>query len=84
MRKLISTRYSEAAFNGAMLLLRLTIGVLMMHHGYGKLIHYSEYQKDFMNFLGTEVRFLYWWYSESFSVRCSSLSDCLQGSPPSP
>ena len=52
MRKLISTRYSEAAFNNAMLLLRLIVGVLMMHHGYDKLIHYGDMHNQFMNFLG--------------------------------
>ena len=36
----------------AMLLLRLTAGILMMHHGYDKLIHFSEYKDSFMNFLG--------------------------------
>lgn len=52
MKKLISTKYSAGAFNGAMLLLRLGLGILMMNHGYQKLIHFSEYQAKFMNFLG--------------------------------
>ena len=52
MKKLLSTRYSAGAFNMAMLLLRLTAGILMMHHGYDKLIHFSEYKDSFMNFLG--------------------------------
>lgn len=52
MKKLISTKYSAGAFNAAMLLLRLGLGILMMNHGYQKLIHFSEYQAKFMNFLG--------------------------------
>ena len=52
MRKLLSTKYSAGAFNAAMLLLRLGVGILMMNHGYDKLVHFSEYQAKFMNFLG--------------------------------
>ncbi len=52
MRKLLSTKYSAGAFNTAMLFLRLGLGILMMHQGYNKLIHFSEMQNKFMNFLG--------------------------------
>ena len=52
MRKLLSTKYSAGAFNTAMLVLRLGLGILMMHHGYGKLTHFGEMQNKFMNFLG--------------------------------
>lgn len=52
MKKLLSTKYSAGAFNTAMLLLRLGFGILMMNHGYDKLIHFSQYQAKFMNFLG--------------------------------
>ncbi|MEO6541045.1 MAG: DoxX family protein [Ferruginibacter sp.] len=52
MRKLLSTKYAAGAFNTAMLLLRLGFGILMMHTGYNKLVHFSEYQGKFMNFLG--------------------------------
>jgi putative oxidoreductase len=52
MKKLLSTKYSAGAFNAAMLLLRLGAGVLMMNHGYDKLVHFSKYQHGFMNFLG--------------------------------
>ena len=52
MRKLLSTKYSAGAFNAAMLLLRLGLGILMMNHGYDKLVHFSEYQPKFINFLG--------------------------------
>ena len=52
MRKLLSTKYSAGAFNAAMLLLRLGVGILMMNHGYDKLKHFNEYEPKFMNFMG--------------------------------
>jgi putative oxidoreductase len=52
MRKLLSTKYSAGAFNTAMLLLRIALGVLMMKHGYDKLVHFADYKKEFYNFLG--------------------------------
>ena len=52
MKKLLSTKYSAGAFNAAMLLLRLSVGILMMNHGYDKLVHFGEYQSKFINFLG--------------------------------
>jgi putative oxidoreductase len=52
MKKLFSTKYSAGAFSTAMLFLRLGLGILIMHHGYGKLTHFSEIQNKFMNFLG--------------------------------
>ena len=36
----------------AMLVLRFGVGVLMINHGYDKLIHFSAMKADFMNFLG--------------------------------
>jgi len=50
--KLISIQYSRLAFNLATFVLRLGLGILMIPHGYDKLIHFSEYKKQFMNFLG--------------------------------
>ena len=52
MRRLLSTKYSAGAFSTAMLLLRLGIGILMMAHGYDKLLHFSKIQDTFLNFLG--------------------------------
>ena len=52
MKKLLSTKYSAGAFNTAILLLRLVLGILMMHHGYQKLMHFSDIQGKFMNFMG--------------------------------
>jgi putative oxidoreductase len=52
MKKLLSTKYSAGAFSTAMLLLRLGAGILMMGHGYGKLIHFGTMRSSFINFLG--------------------------------
>ncbi|MEI8058846.1 MAG: DoxX family protein [Ferruginibacter sp.] len=52
MKKLLSTKYSAGAFNTAMLALRVGIGILMMMHGYDKLVHFSSYQNHYPNFLG--------------------------------
>lgn len=52
MRKLLSTKYSAGAFSAAMLLLRLALGILMMAHGYDKLVHFAAKQHTFMNFMG--------------------------------
>ncbi len=52
MKNLFSTRYSAGAINGGMLILRLGLGILMINHGYDKLVNFSKYQGDFYNFLG--------------------------------
>jgi putative oxidoreductase len=52
MRKLFSSKYSAGAFNVAMLFLRIAFGILMMNHGYQKLLHFADKQHTFMNFLG--------------------------------
>jgi putative oxidoreductase len=52
MKKLLSVKYSAGAFNTAMLLVRLAVGILMMQAGYYKLTHFSELTPQFMNFMG--------------------------------
>jgi putative oxidoreductase len=52
MRKLFSTKYSAGAFNTAMLLLRIGAGLMMMNHGYQKLVNFSQMKGQFINFLG--------------------------------
>ena len=52
MKKLLSISYSPLAFNIAMLVLRIGGGVLMMSHGYSKLVNFQKIAPDFMNFLG--------------------------------
>ena len=48
---MLSTHYNAFSFNTAMLVLRLTMGMLMMSHGYDKLVHFSEKKAVFYNFL---------------------------------
>jgi putative oxidoreductase len=52
MKKFLSTNYSDGAFNFAMFVLRVGIGILMMHHGYQKLMAFSTMKNEFMSFLG--------------------------------
>ncbi|MEP7257997.1 MAG: DoxX family protein [Flavitalea sp.] len=53
MKKFLSISYGAPAFNVALLLLRVGAGALLMiAHGYDKLVHFAQYQKVFMNFMG--------------------------------
>jgi putative oxidoreductase len=52
MKKILNTNYSDLGFNVSMLLLRVSLGLLMIPHGYDKLVHFADYKKDFLNFLG--------------------------------
>ena len=52
MKRLFSTKYSATAFNVAMFLLRVGLGVMMIPNGYNKLVNFAKYKNDFMNFLG--------------------------------
>lgn len=52
MKKLLSTKYSSGAFSTAMLALRLAVGILMLLHGYDKLMHFAQYKNDFLDFMG--------------------------------
>jgi putative oxidoreductase len=51
MKKLLSTHYNAFSFNAAMLVLRLAMGMLMMSHGYDKLVNFSEKKAVFYDFL---------------------------------
>ncbi|MEP7110025.1 MAG: DoxX family protein [Ferruginibacter sp.] len=42
MKKLLSIKYAPGAFSVAILILRLGAGILMMHHGYDKLVHFDS------------------------------------------
>ncbi|MDF2191794.1 DoxX family protein [Paraflavitalea sp. CAU 1676] len=50
--KLISTSYSDGAFNFGALVLRLAMGGLLLPHGYDKLVHFAQYKAKFINFMG--------------------------------
>jgi putative oxidoreductase len=52
MTKLLSTKYSSGAFNFGMLVLRVTLGALLISHGYAKLIRFGTLKNSFMNFAG--------------------------------
>ena len=52
MRRLLSTKYSAGAFSAAMLALRLISGILIMHHGYGKLINFNATAQHMPSFFG--------------------------------
>ncbi len=52
LQQLTITNYTETRFNTALLILRVGAGILMMHHGYDKLTHFTGYQAVFINFLG--------------------------------
>ncbi len=52
MKRLFSINYSSTAFNLAMLLLRAGSAILIMPHGYDKLVQFSKYAPKFINFLG--------------------------------
>lgn len=47
MKKLFSTRYSDNGITFAALLLRLTVGVLLIPHGFDKLVNFTEKSSDF-------------------------------------
>jgi putative oxidoreductase len=51
-RKINSTQIHPGAVSFAVLVFRLAIGILMMPHGYNKMMHWDENSKDFTNFLG--------------------------------
>jgi putative oxidoreductase len=51
MKKLLSTSYTTFSFNLAMFLLRFALGILMIVHGYDKLVHFAAYRDKFYNFL---------------------------------
>lgn len=52
MKKMFSTSYSSAAFNIALLLLRVCFGGYMMWVGYQKLIHFEQMSPFFKGYLG--------------------------------
>ncbi len=52
MRRIISTKYTPGAFNFAMLVLRVALAVLMLSHGYHKLIHFNTMNRSFLNLFG--------------------------------
>lgn len=57
MKRILSIKYSAAAFNFSMLFLRVVFGLLMItKHGYDKLVKFPTLQHEFYNFLGLGSR----------------------------
>jgi putative oxidoreductase len=52
MNTLISTRYTAAMVDGALLLLRIGIAILMIPHGLQKLNGFDKMQNEFVSFMG--------------------------------
>ena len=52
MKKLFSTRYSDTAINLGLLLIRLTLGGLMIPHGYKKLMNFAAKSAEFTDPFG--------------------------------
>ena len=48
----MTTPHPETPIDAGLLILRLGLGILTMHHGYQKLSHFEEMKSDFLNFLG--------------------------------
>jgi putative oxidoreductase len=57
MKKLLGVGYNASAFNLALFILRVGAGILMVHHGYDKLVHFNQYSAKFMHFLGMNSSF---------------------------
>lgn len=58
MKRIFSIKYSAGAFNFSMLLLRIVFGMLILvKHGYDKMMNFSTLQYKFYNFfhLGTKT-----------------------------
>ena len=52
MRRFLSYSASPAVISFALLILRLGFGILIIAHGYDKIIHFAEYKDKFFPFLG--------------------------------
>ena len=50
--KLNSTAYTSRSVDLSLLILRLGFGILMMPHGYAKLMSFAEKSEKFMSFMG--------------------------------
>ena len=52
IKKILSTKINDSQVNIALLIMRLTAGVLMANHGYQKLSNFSSIEPKFMEFMG--------------------------------
>lgn len=49
---LLSANFTTGAINAGLLVLRVGCGILMVPHGYDKIVNFNQYSSQFMNFLG--------------------------------
>ncbi len=69
MKRILSIKYSAGAFNFSMLLLRVVFGsLILVKHGYDKMINFSTLQYKFYNFfhLGTRTSLILAIFAEFF------------------
>lgn len=52
IKKFLNTELNHALVNIGLLLLRVSVAIVMIPHGYNKMIHFAEKQEKFMSFLG--------------------------------
>ena len=52
IKKVLSAKLNDRQINISLLILRVTAGVLMAHHGYQKLSNFSSIEQKFMEFMG--------------------------------
>ncbi len=52
MKRLLSTNYTDWTFNAALFVLRISAALMILPHGYDKLIHFADKKHSFMNFMG--------------------------------
>lgn len=58
MKKICSITYSDGAFNFSMFFLRIVFGLLILiKHGYDKMINFSTLQTQFYSFMGMGSKF---------------------------
>jgi len=72
MKRLFSSSYRESGFTIGMLILRIAFGVLMIPHGYGKLIKFSSLSERFSDpfHIGSATSLILVIFAEFF---CASL-----------
>ncbi len=51
MKKLFSVTVSQTALNISLFILRVGIGILMIPHGYDKLVHFAAMKSSFLSFM---------------------------------
>lgn len=52
MKFFLTATHAENQGNLGLLILRLGLGILTIHHGYQKLVHFEEMKNSFLDFLG--------------------------------